>query len=125
VSVDSDLVRRRVWRVIQRIPRGRVATYGQIADLAGIPGQPRRIGQALRTVPPGASLPWHRVVSANGVLGLGRYDPSAGWEQRMRLEQEGVRFGRRGRISLQEFGWNGRAPRASKPKKAARKRRPR
>ena len=101
----AERVRARIWSAIRRIPRGRVATYGQIATLAGIPRQPRRVGQALRTLPRGSSLPWHRVVSAGGVLGLGRYDAMAGWEQRVRLEQEGVRFGRRGRVSLQEFGW--------------------
>lgn len=106
--VSAERVRARIWSAIRRIPRGRVATYGQIADLAGIPRQPRRVGQALRTLPQGSSVPWHRVVSAGGVLGLGRYDPMAGWEQRVRLEQEGVKFGRRGRVSLKEFGWKRR-----------------
>lgn len=116
---DAERVRARIWKVIRKIPRGRVATYGQIAALAGIPGQPRRVGHALRTLPPGSAVPWQRVVSAGGVLGVGRYDPMAGWEQRTRLEQEGVCFGRRGRVSLTEFGWSGRnaaRPRASKKK---------
>ena len=104
-SAATERVRARIWSAIRRIPKGRVATYGQIAALAGIPRQPRRVGQALRTLPQGSSVPWHRVVSAGGVLGLGRYDAMAGWEQRVRLEQEGVRFGRRGRVSLKEFGW--------------------
>ena len=104
-SQSAERVRARIWSAIRRIPRGRVATYGQIAGLAGIPRQPRRVGQALATLPQGSSVPWHRVVSAGGVLGLGRYDAMAGWEQRVRLEQEGVRFGRRGRVSLEEFGW--------------------
>jgi len=103
--VDAERVRSRIWSAIREIPRGRVATYGQIAALAGIARQPRRVGQALRTLPQGSSVPWHRVVSAGGVLGLGRYDAMAGLEQRVRLEQEGVRFGRLGRVSLNEFGW--------------------
>jgi len=120
--IDSaEGVRSRIWSVIRKIPRGRVATYGQIAALAGIAGQPRRVGQALRSVPSGDSIPWQRVVSAGGVLGLGRYDPMAGWEQRVRLEQEGVRFGRRGRVSLTEFGWKGRNP----PRRRASKKRAR
>jgi methylated-DNA-protein-cysteine methyltransferase-like protein len=104
---DAERVRARIWSVIQKIPRGRVATYGQIAALAGIAGQPRRVSQALRSAPAGSSLPWQRVVSAGGVLGLARYDAMAGWEQRLRLEQEGVRFGRGGRVSLAEYGWKG------------------
>jgi methylated-DNA-protein-cysteine methyltransferase-like protein len=100
-------VRMRIWGVIRKIPRGRVATYGQIAALAGIPGQPRRVSQALHAAAD-SGIPWQRVVSAGGVLGLARYDPMAGWEQRLRLEQEGVRFGRGGRVSLAEFGWKGR-----------------
>jgi methylated-DNA-protein-cysteine methyltransferase-like protein len=108
-SASAERVRARIWSAIRRIPRGRVATYGQIAALAGIARQPRRVGQALRTLPQGSSLPWHRVVSAGGVLGLGRYDAMAGWEQRVRLEQEGVRFGRLGRVSLKEFGWQARS----------------
>lgn len=116
---SAERVRARIWGVIRKIPRGRVATYGQIAALAGIPRQPRRVSQALRAAPPGSSLPWQRVVSAGGVLGLARYDPMAGWEQRMRLEQEGVRFGRGGRVSLAEFGWKVRNP---KHKAASKKR---
>lgn len=105
---SAERVRARIRSVIRKIPRGRVATYGQIAALAGIAGQPRRVGQALRSLPQESPIPWQRVVSAGGVLGIGRYDPMAGMEQRLRLEQEGVRFGRRGRVSLEEFGWNGR-----------------
>jgi methylated-DNA-protein-cysteine methyltransferase related protein len=107
-AASAERVRARISGAIRRIPRGRVATYGQIAALAGIARQPRRVGQTLRTLPAGSSVPWHRVVSAGGVLGLGRYDAMAGWEQRVRLEQEGVRFGRQGRVSLEEFGWKQR-----------------
>ena len=101
---SAERVRARVRSVIKKIPRGRVATYGQIAALAGIPGQPRRVSQALRGATE-SGIPWQRVVSAGGVLGLARYDAMAGWEQRTLLEQEGVRFGRGGRVSLAEFGW--------------------
>jgi methylated-DNA-protein-cysteine methyltransferase related protein len=107
-AASAARVRARIWSAIRRIPRGRVATYGQIAALAGIARQPRRVGQTLRTLPAGSSVPWHRVVSAGGVLGLGRYDAMGGWEQRLRLEQEGVRFGRHGRVSLEQFGWKQR-----------------
>ena len=107
----GEKVRAKIRGLVRKIPRGRVATYGQIAALAGIARQPRRVSQVLREAE-GSGLPWHRVLSAGGALGLARYDPMAAWEQRTRLEHEGVRFGRGGRVSLREFGWKpGRAKR--------------
>lgn len=117
MSKEAERMRARIWSVVRRIPKGRVATYGQIAALAGLSRQARRVGQAMRQLPAGSSVPWHRVVSAGGVIGLGRVDPIAGWEQRVRLEHEGVRFGRRGRISLAEFGWRGTKTRAATRRK--------
>jgi len=75
-------------RAIRQIPRGRVATYGQVAAAAGYPLYHRHVAQLLRNAPVG-SLPWQRVVGAGGEIKL-RYD--AALEQRMRLEMEGVRF---------------------------------
>ena len=85
----------RIYAVIARIPPGRVATYGQIAALAGLPRQARRVGHALRIQPDGAGLPWHRVINAQG----GISDRGMGWEagyQRHLLEEEGVVFDARG-----------------------------
>jgi methylated-DNA-protein-cysteine methyltransferase-like protein len=75
-------------RVILSIPKGKVATYGQVAAAAGYPLYHRAVARLLRTVPPG-TLPWQRVVGAGGEIKL-RFD--AGSEQRLRLELEGVRF---------------------------------
>jgi len=75
-------------RVIRQIPRGKVATYGQVAAAAGYPLYHRHVAQLLRASPPGA-LPWQRVVGAGGAIKL-KYE--AGLEQRTRLEMEGVRF---------------------------------
>ena len=75
-------------QTIRQIPRGKVATYGQVAAAAGYPLYHRHVARLLRTEPPGR-LPWHRVVGAGGVIKL-KYD--AAMEQRMRLEMEGVRF---------------------------------
>jgi methylated-DNA-protein-cysteine methyltransferase-like protein len=99
----------RIYAVIERIPPGRVATYGQIAALAGLPRQARRVGYALRVQPDGVSLPWHRVINAQG----GISDRGAGWEagyQRHLLEEEGVTFDARGRVDLDRFGWDPDAP---------------
>ncbi|OGK98231.1 MAG: hypothetical protein A3E31_08725 [Candidatus Rokubacteria bacterium RIFCSPHIGHO2_12_FULL_73_22] len=96
--------RAEVFRLVRRIPRGRVATYGQIAALLGRPRAARAVGQALRGAPGG--LPWHRVVNARG--GISRRARLAGMlTQRIRLEQEGVAL-RRGRVSLGAHAWRGR-----------------
>jgi len=97
----------RILAVVRRIPRGRVATYGQIAAAAGFPRAPRLAGYALHALPPGSPLPWHRVVGAGGRLSLARLSPDGALTQRMRLEREGVRFDARGRVDLARCGWGG------------------
>ena len=95
----------RIYVVIEGIPGGRVATYGQIADLAGLPGRARLVGHALRVLPEGSGVPWHRVLNARGGISA-RSDPA--WEsgQRQLLEAEGIVFDGRGRISLAAYCWN-------------------
>jgi methylated-DNA-protein-cysteine methyltransferase-like protein len=95
----------RIYAVIRRIPAGRVATYGQIAALAGFPGRARQVGYALYALRDGTNVPWHRVVNARGGLSLGKVIPEGDVEQRIRLEIEGVRFDREGRIALKRFQW--------------------
>ena len=104
----------RIYAVIRRIPKGRVATYGQIAALAGMPGRARQVGYALHALRPGAAVPWHRVLAAQGVISIAKLDPSAALTQRLRLEKEGVRFTPRGRADLAQSGWKpGRKPGAT------------
>jgi methylated-DNA-protein-cysteine methyltransferase related protein len=81
----------RIWQVVASIPRGRVATYGQIAHLAGMPSHARLVGRVLGNLPRGSRLPWHRVVNA-GLKVSPRGDDRAMLEQRRRLEREGVTF---------------------------------
>ncbi|HEV8458612.1 MAG TPA: MGMT family protein [Methylomirabilota bacterium] len=95
--------RRAVWRLISDIPRGHVATYGQIAAWLGYPRHARMVGRALRSVPSG--LPWHRVVNARGGISL-RAAVGSVVTQRILLEQEGVRL-HRGRVALARHGWEG------------------
>lgn len=105
----------RIYAVVRRIPEGRVATYGQVAALAGLPRQARQVGYALHALPAGSALPWHRVVNAQGRLSLGRVVPGGDLVQRLRLEAEGVEF-IAGRIALARFRWKPRG----KPARAAR-----
>jgi methylated-DNA-protein-cysteine methyltransferase-like protein len=94
----------RIYSVVRRIPRGRVATYGQVARLARLPGRARQVGYAMHALPSGTRVPWHRVVNAEGRVSRRRV-PGAELTQRMLLEREGVGFGPGGRIPLARFGW--------------------
>ena len=96
-------LRARIYDVVARIPRGRVATYGQVAALAGAPRHARQVGYALYDLPAGSDLPWHRVINARGEVSP-RSEP--GWEgfQRQLLEAEGIEF-RRGRVDLGSYRW--------------------
>jgi methylated-DNA-protein-cysteine methyltransferase-like protein len=97
-----------VYAVIRRIPRGRVATYGQVAELAGIPGQARRVGYALSELPDQTSVPWHRVINARGEISP-RADPGLVERiQRALLESEGVEFDDAGRVELRRYQWKPR-----------------
>ncbi len=83
----------RVWQVVSMIPPGFVATYGQVAALAGMPRHARFVGLVLRRLPPGTRLPWHRVVNAALCISL---RGGGEHEQKRRLLREGVSFvGRR------------------------------
>ena len=96
---------RRIWAVVARIPRGRVATYGQVAALAGRPGHARQAGYALHALPDDAAgVPWHRVINAKGEVSP-RAEPGGEGLQRAMLEAEGVEFDARGRVDLKRFRW--------------------
>jgi len=96
-----------IYEVIARIPRRRVATYGQIAELAGIPGQPRRIGYALSALRGYSGVPWHRVVNARGMISS-RSVTGPDKIQRQLLKREGIVFDSTGRIDLTRFQWRPR-----------------
>src|SRR5690348_16675880 len=95
----------RIHAVVRRVPRGRVTTYGRVAALAGVPGQARLVGYAMAALPSGSTVPWHRVVNAQGMVSARTDGPGAATAQRVRLEREGVRFDARGRVALDRYGW--------------------
>ena len=107
---NSDGTHGRIHRVVSRIPLGRVATYGQIARLAGLRGQARLVGYAMHALAAGTRIPWQRVVNAQGAISL---PGKSAIRQRELLEKEGVRFSDRGRIDLDRFLWQPRRPPAS------------
>jgi methylated-DNA-protein-cysteine methyltransferase-like protein len=93
-----------IYGAVKRIPRGKVATYGQVARLAGVPGHARLVGYALHRLKEGTGIPWHRVVNRQGRISLPP-DPEAGGIQRALLESEGVSFNAAGSIDLTIHQW--------------------
>lgn len=96
----------RIWAVVRRIPAGRVATYGQVATLAGFASQPRLAGYALHALPAHSAVPWHRVINAQGRISLPVADGRYALQQAM-LEAEGIVF-HGGRVDLARVAWNPR-----------------
>jgi methylated-DNA-protein-cysteine methyltransferase-like protein len=96
----------RIYRLVAQIPEGRVATYGQLAALAGQPRAARTVGWAMQGAPRELDLPCHRVVNAVGALSPAEVFGGAGLQREL-LENEGVRFLEDERIDLGVFLWDG------------------
>lgn len=100
----AERARRAILATVERIPAGQVATYGQIAWIAGYPGRARLVGRVLGgMLDAGATTPWHRVINAAGQLSLPAFS-EAHREQKRRLRDEGIAFDG-DRISLRRYGW--------------------
>ena len=102
-AAGYDAARRDILATIARIPRGKVASYAQVAFAAGWPGRARLVGQVLSNLMDGSSLQWHRVINAQGKIALPLDHPSHP-EQLRRLQAEGVVF-LNGRVSFSTHGW--------------------
>jgi methylated-DNA-protein-cysteine methyltransferase related protein len=131
-SDDSEHLQRlyhAIRAVIRKIPRGRVATYGQVAELAGIPRGGRIAAAALKTSLPSDRLPWQRVIGkASGMRGrIAIHDPVGAATQRELLEHEGVDVGDKGLVALDVYGWApaGGSVRAGRARGASPRRPPR
>ena len=98
-----------IYAVVSRIPHGRVATYGQVARLAGLPNHARLVGYALNALREGSQVPWQRVVNAKGLISVRRNGSGHDVLQRLMLKREGVRFDRRGVIDLAAFRWRSKS----------------
>ena len=95
----------RIYAVVREVPAGKVATYGQVAALAGLAGHARQVGYALHRVPDGENIPWHRVLNARGEISERSNPGSSEALQRVLLEQEGVSFRPTGRVDLAVYRW--------------------
>lgn len=95
----------RIKAVIKKIPRGRIATYGQIAAMAGNPQAARQVVRILHSSSKKDRLPWHRVINSKGKISL---EPGFGYEeQKSLLIKEGVKFDKGDRIDFGRFQWKG------------------
>ncbi|MCJ8169844.1 MGMT family protein [Atopomonas sediminilitoris] len=99
----GDERRTALFSVLGHIPAGRVCTYGQLAELAGLGRAARWVGRTLSQLPDDTRLPWHRVVAAGGRLSLPAGSES-GSEQRQRLASEGIVL-RNDKVNLRQHGW--------------------
>jgi methylated-DNA-protein-cysteine methyltransferase-like protein len=125
-SSDSEHVRalyRQIYAVVRAIPKGRVATYGQVAELAGIPGGARVAGAAMKTSAPAQRVPWQRVIGKAGPR-RGRiaiHDPVGAALQRALLERERDAVGETGLVALDRYGWiTGGSGRGASPRRPPR-----
>jgi methylated-DNA-protein-cysteine methyltransferase-like protein len=102
----SDTRYHRIYDVVRQIPSGRVATYGQVAQVVGPPVTAQQVGEAmaaLRDSHPDPPVPWQRVINAQGKVSTGK-------RQQQLLEQEGVVFNAKSTTDLRRFGWHGPDP---------------
>ncbi|MEE2764726.1 MAG: MGMT family protein [Pseudomonadota bacterium] len=93
----------KIWQVVLAIPKGKVASYGQVADMAGLGRQARYIGRALGKLPEGHKVPWYRVIRSNGQIAFPEGSPTFE-RQKCLLEQEGVVVVE-GRVKMSQFRW--------------------
>ena len=93
----------RIWKTVNKIPKGRVASYGQIADLAGLPGKARLVGKSLGSVPSDKQVNWHRVLRSNGQIAFPKGTEQANLQTAF-LQEEGVVV-LNNRVKMKDFAW--------------------
>ena len=106
-AARPDSSRTRIYDVVRRIPRGKVATYGQVATIAGLFGQARQVGYAMAAIGRASAVPWQRVINAQGRISMRSEGPAGSIIQQQLLEREGVIF-QGSRVDLKRFGWKPR-----------------
>ena len=103
LTATTQKLKESLWQLVAAIPPGQVATYGQLARLAGYPGHARYVGTTLKHLPKGTTLPWFRVLRSSGELAFPT--GSAAWKnQKVLLQAEGVSF-MSGKVSLKLYQW--------------------
>lgn len=100
--MEQDSFRQRVFHIVAAIPWGKVTTYGEVARLAGSPRAARQVGGVLKKLPPGSTLPWHRIINRHGEISLTGPDYL---RQKQALIAEGITISQQGKIDLVRFLW--------------------
>jgi methylated-DNA-protein-cysteine methyltransferase related protein len=95
-----------IYEVVRQIPYGKVATYGQVAELADLPRRARVVGYALFRVDVNSDVPWHRVINAKGEISESPFRLGGDYLQRSLLESEGVEFSPAGKVNLRQYRWS-------------------
>lgn len=93
----------RIWATVSDIPKGSVASYGQIAEIAGIPRGARQVGHALRKLPPNSNVPWHRVIQSSGRIAFDKGSPAYNRQSKRLMMEDVVILA--GRIDMQKYRW--------------------
>jgi methylated-DNA-protein-cysteine methyltransferase-like protein len=99
-----------IYAVVRQIPYGKVATYGQVAELANLYGRARMVGYALYRLAPDTEVPWQRVINAKGEVSESPFRNGSDYLQRSLLEAEGIEFSRTGKIDLKKYLWRPEIP---------------
>jgi methylated-DNA-protein-cysteine methyltransferase related protein len=94
-----------IYQIVRQIPKGKVATYGQVAELANLYGKARLVGYALYRVDLASDIPWHRVINAKGEVSYSTLRYGVDDLQRSLLEREGIMFSPEGKVNLREYLW--------------------
>ena len=102
----TDSLYERIYEIVARIPAGNVATYGQVARMAGIPKGARQVGYAMAALPSDYDVPWHRVINAQGKVSPRARSESTALQRKL-LEEEGVQFSPSHRVDFKVVRWEG------------------
>ncbi|MFW2161997.1 MGMT family protein [Acinetobacter beijerinckii] len=102
---DTNELQRQILEVVALIPYGKVASYGQVAKLAGLPKHARLVGYVLKHLDSQSEIPWHRVINSQGKISVHRLNEQGENVQKLLLNEEGI-YLLNNKVNLKTFGWN-------------------
>ena len=103
--MEKNLFNQKVYLKVSKIPHGKIATYGQIADLIYAYGCARQVGWALRRLKLPSTIPWHRVINSRGEITMSLSRNGTDWMQRELLINEGIKFNSKMKIDIKKYLW--------------------
>ncbi|MEX2958032.1 MGMT family protein [Acinetobacter baumannii] len=104
LTLSQYELHRQILEVIALIPYGKVATYGQVARMAGLPKHARLVGYVLKHLEADHQVPWHRVINSQGKISLSKFNEKGENIQQLKLETEGI-YLLNGKVNLKQFAW--------------------